>query len=66
MREHENLTASEAADYLRVSERTLIRWRVLRVGPAWTKAGRGVRYRRTDLNAWLAHRTVAPVAEMES
>lgn len=57
------LTTSEAADYLRVSERTLIRWRVHRRGPMWTYAGRQVRYRRADLDAYLAGRTCEPVAE---
>lgn len=63
MQEHQNLTTPEAADFLRVSERTLIRWRVRRVGPPWTKAGHGVRYRRADLDAWLVRRTVDPVCD---
>ena len=63
MQQHTNLTTHEAAEYLRVSERTLIRWRVLRVGPPWAKAGHSVRYRRTDLDAWLTSRTVTPLPE---
>lgn len=56
------LTTPEAADYLRVSERTLIRWRVQRRGPAWTYAGRQVRYRLADLEAYLDGRAYDPVA----
>ncbi len=63
MQTHEYLTTPEAARYLRVCERSLIRWRGLRIGPPWTRAGRGVRYRRADLDAWLDRRTVDPVGE---
>jgi len=63
MQEYQNLTTPEAASYLRVSERTLIRWRVMRAGPPWTKVGHGVRYRRSDLDAWLTRRTVEPAME---
>ena len=60
---HHVLTAAEAARYLRVSERSLIRWRNARKGPAWTYAGKQVRYRLADLDAYLAGRTCEPVAE---
>jgi len=51
----------EAAPYLRVCERTLIRWRGLGVGPAWTKVGHRVIYRESDLDAWLDAQRVVPV-----
>ena len=57
------LTTAEAAEYLRISERTLIRWRVQRRGPPWTYAGRQVRYRRTDLDGYLEQRSRKPVRE---
>lgn len=57
---------SEAADYLRVSERTLIRWRGLRVGPAWAKVGQRVVYRPADLDAYLKAQRVEPVAEVSA
>ena len=57
------LTTAEAAEYLRVSERTMIRWRVDRTGPAWTYAGCQVRYLRRDLDSYLLERTCKPVAE---
>ena len=50
----ELLTPREAARLLRLSERTLCRYRTLGIGPAWLRAGsRMLRYRRTDVLAWL-------------
>ena len=57
------LSTKEAAAYLGVSERTLIRWRVNRTGPAWTYAGRQVRYRPEDLDAYLESKRTIPVRE---
>jgi hypothetical protein len=52
------LLSKEAAIHLRVSHRTLERWRVEGRGPAFTKLGTGKRarvlYRLRDLNEWLA------------
>ena len=47
------LTESQAAQYLGKCERTLIRWRVLKIGPPATRVGRRVMYRRAGLEAWL-------------
>lgn len=51
------LTTPEAAAYLRLSPRTLERFRVEGSGPAFLKAGTGKRsrvlYRQADLQAWL-------------
>jgi hypothetical protein len=51
------LTTPEAAEFLRLSPRTLERFRVEGTGPRYTKAGPGKRarvlYRRDDLEAWL-------------
>ncbi|WP_440996270.1 helix-turn-helix domain-containing protein [Arhodomonas sp. SL1] len=57
------MTPSEAADYLRVSVRTLTRWRHERVGPRWAYVGHQIRYRRADLDAYVDTRTAEPVAE---
>ncbi|MQM39676.1 hypothetical protein KBTX_03707 [wastewater metagenome] len=57
------MTPREAADYLRVGQRSLERWRHERRGPRWTRIGHQVRYRRADLDAYAAAHTVAPVAE---
>ena len=57
------LTGREAAAMARVSEKTLANWRSLGIGPSYTKLspGRGgrIRYRRSDVLAWLAQRGVA-------
>ena len=39
-----------------VSSRTLQRWRLEGVGPTYVKLGRLVRYRQTDLDAFLEER----------
>lgn len=46
-------TADELADLLRVSVKTLWRWHARRIGPARTKAGRQVFYRREAVETWL-------------
>ena len=52
--QHALVTQSRLADLLAVSERTLERWRVDGVGPAYVKAGRRVLYRMEDVETWLA------------
>lgn len=44
---------SVAAARLYVSPRTMIRWRELRKGPCFVRAGRRVLYRITDIDEWL-------------
>ncbi|MDN3519619.1 helix-turn-helix domain-containing protein [Aquisalimonas lutea] len=63
MQEIAVLTTSQAAEYLSVSCRTLIRFRVQRKGPAWTYVGHQVRYRRKDLDAYLDANRHVPVRE---
>ena len=50
------LNVAEAARFLRVSKDTLNKWRnETRQGPPFLKVGRGlIRYRRVDLDAWIA------------
>lgn len=40
-----------------VSRQTLAKWRMIGTGPTYVKFGRHVRYRRSDLDAWLATQT---------
>jgi hypothetical protein len=54
------LTEVEAADFLRLSVRTLQAWRIRIAGPAFVQVGRAVRYRRCDLIAWIEANTVSP------
>jgi excisionase family DNA binding protein len=53
------LTQRDAATLLRLSERTLERLRLQGGGPLYVKAGRAVRYREADLEAWIAARVVS-------
>jgi len=47
----------DAADYLNLSVDTLAEWRCRGGGPIFHKLGRAVRYRLSDLDAWLAKRS---------
>ena len=50
------LTNDEAADYLRLSPRTLEKQRVIGGGPKFRKFGRRVMYAVADLDAWADQR----------
>ena len=47
------MTTEEAALYVRLSPRTLERYRVTGEGPTFLKNGRRVFYRQSDLDQWL-------------
>ena len=47
------MTTEEAALYVRLSPRTLERYRVTGEGPTFLKNGRRVFYRQADLDQWL-------------
>lgn len=49
-----HLTEHELAERLRLSVRTLQRWRWQGKGPAYLKLGRRVVYRLADVEAWEA------------
>ena len=59
------LNQREAANYLRLSERTLERMRLLGTGPRYVKAYRLIRYRDEDLESWIAARTRTSTSEPE-
>lgn len=50
----ELMTSREVAELLGIASATLCRWRARGDGPRWTKTGSWVRYRRVDVEAWLA------------
>ena len=58
------LTQVEAARLLQLSERTLERLRVSGAGPRFIKAGRSVRYREIDLEAWIAGKVVTSTSHI--
>ena len=47
------LTVAELAAWLRVPQNTIYAWRARRRGPRGTRVGRGVRFRRSDVETWL-------------
>jgi excisionase family DNA binding protein len=57
----ELMSRAEAADYIGVKAQTLAVWACAgRYGLPFVKVGRLCRYRRSDLDAWLARRTRCP------
>jgi Helix-turn-helix domain len=57
------LDEAAAAGYLGdIPAATLRQWRYLGRGPAFVHVGRHIRYRRHDLDRWLAEQTVHPEA----
>ncbi|ATE58377.1 MULTISPECIES: helix-turn-helix domain-containing protein [Actinosynnema] len=59
-------TAAEVSAYLRTPLETLKYWRARRRGPAWVKVGAAVRYRREDVEQYLAANTQQPRSPQQS
>ena len=61
------LTAGEVAVLLRVKEGTLAKWRVSGCGPKWVRLpnSRTIRYRRSDIDRWLASCTYQSTREAD-
>ena len=59
------LTNDEAADYLRLSPRTLEKQRVIGGGPKFRKFGRRVMYAVADLDAWAETRSFETTSDPE-
>jgi hypothetical protein len=57
---HQHFTQSEVARRWRLSPRTLERWRWLKLGPAYIKAGGRVVYRLDDILAYEAQQRRNP------
>lgn len=53
------LDETSAAQLLNLRPRTLTRWRFERKGPTFVKLGGAVRYRSTDLEAFVSRNLVA-------
>lgn len=53
------LRESDVAEMLDVQPVTLEKWRGTSRGPAYVRVGRLVRYRRDDVDAWIAENRVA-------
>jgi len=59
------LTNDEAADYLRLSPRTLEKQRVIGGGPRFRKFGRRVMYAVADLDSWAETRSFETTSDPE-
>lgn len=59
------LTNDEAAEYLRLSPRTLEKQRVIGGGPRFRKFGRRVMYALADLDAWADARSFEATSDPE-
>lgn len=59
MQGDEYVTAAEVAKIVRVSHTFLCRARKQGRGPAYTRLGRKILYRRADVEAWVAENTYA-------
>lgn len=55
------LTTEEAAAKVRLSPRTLEDYRLDDKGPAYSRRGRGVVYRESDLDEWIEASRIVPV-----
>ena len=52
------VTETQTAELLNISIRTLQAWRIKLTGPRFVRVGRAIRYRRSDLLAWIEANTV--------
>jgi predicted DNA-binding transcriptional regulator AlpA len=60
------LDTATAAEYVGLSKSTLEKLRVFGTGPKYLKLNRAVRYRVSDLEAWLCERLVSSTSEFPS
>ena len=57
---NENLTIIQAAAYIGCKPATLRAWKAQARGPQYFRAGRLIRYRRTDLDEWILDQIAIP------
>jgi predicted DNA-binding transcriptional regulator AlpA len=57
------LDTAAAADFVGLSKSTLEKLRCFGTGPKYLKLNRAVRYRVSDLEAWLSERIVSSTSE---
>lgn len=55
------LTTQEAAQYLRLSSKTLSRWKAAGTGPVYYPIGGRVYYKIADLDDWIEAQAQTPV-----
>lgn len=54
------ISAQDFARQIQVPTRTVLAWRQRGVGPASAKFGKHIRYRRVDVEAWIAEQVKIP------
>lgn len=54
------MTPQDVATFLAMPEATLQTWRARGTGPRVFRVGKHVRYRRSDVEAWLEKQAAAP------
>jgi len=57
------LTQADVAELLGVTERCIEGWRVRGGGPRYVRCGRLARYRREDVERWIASRTATSTSD---
>ncbi len=57
------LTTKDAAERLGKHPAVLADWRHQKRGPKYVKMGRSIRYRVSDLTAWIDAHTIEPAAK---
>ena len=58
MEKEKLLTTKEVAEYLDIALSTVKQYRVNRTGPVYIKVGPLVRYRKSDVDAWLKDKEI--------
>ena len=66
MTNHTYLTPREAAEFLRTSTSTLAKRRLYNGSPAFCRIGRAIRYRKSDLEEFMAATHVRSTSEASS
>ncbi|HEY1701184.1 MAG TPA: helix-turn-helix domain-containing protein [Trebonia sp.] len=51
---------AEVADYLGIPDHTLAQWRYRGIGPRYSRVGRHIRYRWSDVERWLDENATDP------
>ena len=52
------MNTKQLADYLGISESTIVQYRLKGIGPRYVKIGHLVRYRQVDADHWVARNLV--------
>jgi excisionase family DNA binding protein len=60
------LTPAESAQYLRSSTSTLAKLRLKGDGPVFTRIGRVIRYRRSDLDRWMSDKLARSTSKLRA